>query len=640
MKTPVHKNEVTIKRRNYMEITMNIVKNKMLKIILAVIFTGVIESLAEVELHDEGGAVILTNDLVTLEFRKDAARIVSMKVGDDEELLSSHRMMHLDSFFRLLPDRRKSHLKGPSLTAFRVLRQEPDLVEVSFLWENFEDFPFRADIRYIMRSGQSGFYMYLLFGHGNQSPAAMLEQLRLVGFFNPDVFTHQAINGDRRARMPSAKELNDGIELDPREAVLLPSGRVYCKYDWVEYVEDLKLSGLYGKNKGIWIVTPTNEWNLGGPTKQHLTGHPTSEPFNAPALSLHFHTRHFVNPEESMLEFSAGVEWEKFYGPIFIYLNKDKEDLVDDAMKVAMDEIEKWPYEWIVDPSAVSSSRVAVKGNLVISSVNQPLGTRIILAEPSDSPSEWQNQGKDYIYWTETDKDGNFVFDNVRPGAYTLYAYRDGVFGTYRKDGLNLAAQQKTIDIGNLEWDPAEWGKHIWQIGIPNRSAAEFKNGDFPRSWEKAHSYFLDFPTGVSFSVGESDYAEDWHYYHPAGYKNETGKIEPMVWNINFDLAADHLKSSDEGKLTIALAGAQYSRLHVMLNGTQIAHIVPPNDFHFQFGQSQGIYSLYEIDFDAKLLEQGSNQIHLEQYGSTKYSHIMYDSLKLEINETDATTGQ
>jgi rhamnogalacturonan endolyase len=55
----------------------------------------------------------------------------------------------------------------------------------------------------------------------------------------------------------------------------------------------------------------------------------------------------------------------------------------------------------------------------------------------------------------------------------------------------------RSLDLGNLEWKPVRHGKQLWEIGIPNRTGAEFLKGD-----DYAHDgmfllYAKLFPTDV-----------------------------------------------------------------------------------------------------------------------------------------------
>jgi rhamnogalacturonan endolyase len=42
----------------------------------------------------------------------------------------------------------------------------------------------------------------------------------------------------------------------------------------------------------------------------------------------------------------------------------------------------------------------------------------------------------------------------VRPGAYTLHAFADGVLGEFEKKNITVT-EGKDLDLGKIEWKPA-----------------------------------------------------------------------------------------------------------------------------------------------------------------------------------------
>ena len=78
--------------------------------------------------------------------------------------------------------------------------------------------------------------------------------------------------------------------------------------------------------------------------------------------------------------------------------------------------------------------------------------------------------------------DGKFNITKVRPGTYTLHAFADGVLGEYAQANITVEAG-KTIDLGKLVWQPVRYGKQIWEIGYPDRTADKFFKGDGANYW-------------------------------------------------------------------------------------------------------------------------------------------------------------
>ncbi|MGC3991172.1 MAG: hypothetical protein QM796_16140 [Chthoniobacteraceae bacterium] len=98
---------------------------------------------------------------------------------------------------------------------------------------------------------------------------------------------------------------------------------------------------------------------------------------------------------------------------------------------------------------------------------------------PEDGPEgNWQYQGSAYQYWAQAARDGTFSIPHVRPGSYTLYAFNTGAVGEFSKTKITVKAGSAT-DLGQLVWNVPHPGHHLaWEIGIPDRSAAEFKHGN------------------------------------------------------------------------------------------------------------------------------------------------------------------
>ena len=68
------------------------------------------------------------------------------------------------------------------------------------------------------------------------------------------------------------------------------------------------------------------------------------------------------------------------------------------------------------------------------------------------------------------DDKGNFTIPNIRPGTYTLHAIANGVLGEFSKLDVIVAAGKK-VELGDIQWKPVRYGKQLWEIGVPNRSA-------------------------------------------------------------------------------------------------------------------------------------------------------------------------
>lgn len=79
-----------------------------------------------------------------------------------------------------------------------------------------------------------------------------------------------------------------------------------------------------------------------------------------------------------------------------------------------------------------------------------------------------------YQFWTQTDSEGYFLINNVRPGNYSLYAWVPGFMGDYRYEFYITITPGSRIKLDNLVFDPPRIGPTLWEIGNPDRTAAEF----------------------------------------------------------------------------------------------------------------------------------------------------------------------
>src|SRR6185503_12207571 len=116
------------------------------------------------------------------------------------------------------------------------------------------------------------------------------------------------------------------------------------------------------------------------------------------------------------------------------------------------------------------------------------------------------------------------------PGTYTLHAIADGVLGEAVMTNI-VVLPDRTVDLGRLQWKPARHGRTLWEIGIADRSAAEFRHGDHYWQWGLYYEYTNDFPNDVQFVIGKSDFRKDWNYAQvPRSASQGT------TWSISFNL--------------------------------------------------------------------------------------------------------
>ncbi|HSV27440.1 MAG TPA: polysaccharide lyase family protein, partial [Sedimentisphaerales bacterium] len=452
--------------------------------------------------------------------------------------------------------------------SYELIRHDNELVEVSFRREyDGRGLPIDVDVRYVLRSGDSGVYVFAIYRHKASYPPAEIGQTRQVWRLSRPVFDWMAVDDARQRVMPNAADLRGAVQLGPREVEQITHGRfkgqIIHKYDW-SVIEGL--SQVHGwasteHNIGIWMVSASDEYLTGGPTKQNLSSH-------AVAIMLKMlHSGHYGSGGGLNLS----EDWTKMYGPFMVYVNSggDNKALWEGAKAKAEAEAKLWPYQWMRHQHyPLAGERGTVRGRLTVKDPQDPAassgGAWVGLAAPEEQDINWQKQAKGYQFWARADRDGNFEIPNVRPGNYTMYAFVKGVMDEYRKDGIKVAAGGN-IDMGEVVWAPKRYGKEIWQIGIADRTAAEFRHGEKWYQHGLPKLYPQDFPNEVNYVVGKSDWRKDWNYGH-VHYQRDGEWVAP-TWKINFEMAEE---TSGQAVLRFGIASARQASVRVSVNGHQV----------------------------------------------------------------------
>ncbi|GMJ15234.1 hypothetical protein like AT4G24430 [Hibiscus trionum] len=560
---------------------------------------------------------------------------------------------------------------------FRVMVENEEQVEISFTrdWSSSlegKHVPLNIDKRFVMLRGSSGFYSYAIYERLKEWPGFNLPQTRIVFKLRKDKFRYMAVADNRQRRMPLPEDRfpRRSRPLAYPEAVLLVNpveseftGEVDDKYQYSMDNKDLYVHGWICSNPpvGWWQITPSNEFRSGGPMKQNLTSHV------GPTNLAMFLSAHYVG-EEMVLKFERGEPWKKVFGPVFIYLNNliDNNDplwLWEDAKQQMMTEVQSWPYNFIASEDfPKSEQRGCVSGRLQVSdryvsneyiSVN---GAYVGLAAPGDIGS-WQTESKGYQFWTRTDEHGYFLIEDVRAGDYNLYAWVPGFIGDYRNNATVTITSGCDIDMGELVYEPPRDGPTLWEIGIPDRTAAEFYVPDpdpkyinklYVNHPEKFRQYGLWerysdlYPNGdLVYTVGVSDYRTDWFFAQVTRKKGDD-KHEGTTWQIKFNLA--DVNRTETYKLRVALATAYVAELQVRIN---VPNENPPlfttgvigHDNTITRHGIHGLYRLYNIDVKGALLMEGENIIFLTQpMCSSALQGLMYDYIRFEAPPSNDST--
>ncbi|CAL5323719.1 unnamed protein product [Camellia sinensis] len=552
-------------------------------------------------------------------------------------------------------------------TSYEVVREDENQIEISFLstWNaSLGDVgrPLNVDKRFIMLRGSSGFYTYAIFERLEGWPSMHIDECRVAFKLRNEKFNYMAVSDTRQKFMARPNDRKTGQQLDYKEAVLLthPSnkdlkGQVDDKYQYSVDIKDNRLHGWisFDPAVGFWVITPSNEFRVGGPLKQELSSHcgPTS-------LAMFF-SSHYTGTLSA--KFEEGEPWKKVFGPVFIYLNKasadkDPRTLWNDAKQQMSKETKSWPYDFPLSKDFPhANERGIVNGRLLVRDryINKELinasSAYVGLAKPGEARS-WQSETKGYQFWVQADAEGSFVIKNVRPGNYSLYAWVPGIIGDYKYDIQINVNPGTEINLGDIVYDAPRSGPTLWEIGIPDRTAAEFyvpdpspkrithllKNGDDNeekfRQYGLWNQYSVLYPDqDLIYTIGNSSYEKDWFFAHVTRSQNNT--FVGTTWRISFDL--EYVRAGTY-TLQLALASSSYAELQVRINNP---YRVRPYFTTKRIGRDNaiarhgihGLYSLYNVNIPSHLLATGSNIIYLTQSrGGSPFTGLMYDYIRLE----------
>jgi rhamnogalacturonan endolyase len=538
------------------------------------------------------------------------------------------------------------------------------------------------EIRYSLGRHESGLYTYAIFTHRENYGATQIGESRFGAKLSGQVFDWMSIDARRNKLMPSGYDWDHGTETNAKEARRLTTGpyagQVEHKYDYSALQFDIPAFGWSSTKQhiGLYFINPSMEYLSGGATKVELTGHLDNGQGGDPTLLDYWRGTHYGGSE---LRIAAGEVWSKVVGPIFIYLNSgaDPNGLYREALSQAAKEAAKWPYDWVqgVDYPK-KNERSTVRGQLILTdpqAANKQLPNLLVglaypdaipaaappAAAPPPPPSTdgagrggaagrrgfggrggpvavtWQNDAKHYEFWVRGSADGRFAIPNVRPGKYQLHAIADGVLGEFAKADITVEAG-RPVDLGKLEWKPVRYGKQIWDIGIPNRSGAEFFKGDDYYHWGWYLEYPKLFPNDVNYTIGKSDYRKDWFFEQVphAEQPDPTGRGSgrSTTWTVAFQLPA---APTGKATLRLALTGVSARSIDVTVND-QPAGSVTGLVYNATINRDgiQGSWLEKDVAFDAALMKAGANVLKLTVPAGGLTSGIIYDYLRLELDDS------
>jgi rhamnogalacturonan endolyase len=569
------------------------------------------------------------------------------------------------------------------------------------------------EVRYALERGQSGFYTYAQYSHEASYPAAGEGESRFILQMNP-TFDWLSVDADRNMLMCSNADLKTGVVVHAKEQRILSTGiyknSVEHKYSYCGEMYRLPAYGWSSTRDhiGVYFINPSTEYIGGGAAKLDLVCHMGA------TLLDYWTSGHYGGGAGCSIP--AGEKWTKVIGPIFVYFNAlenvkeparseletlkategnpiipqtwrdNSTALFEDALNKAKSVKAAWPYDWVngVDYPH-KDQRGAATGQLVLDDPQAQttqlphltvglahpdyMGTGGAFAHRSGNGDRvtWEHDGKNYQFWTDGSPDGKFSIGNIRPGTYTLHAFANGVLGEFAKTDITIVAG-KTVDLGQLIWRPVRYGKQVWEIGYPDRTADKFFKGDGANYWHWGWClrYPLLFPDDVSYTIGQSDYHKDWFFEQvphglstawlnpaakdpanqPFGWvKTESLETYPQTnqtgpwrvyghgradtWTIKFNMET---AGSGQATLRVALAGSDGAGgLIVGVNGQEVGTIHTISTNAIRYNTDRGVWREYTQPFDGSLLKSGGNTLTLTVPAGDLTSGVVYDYLRLEL---------
>ncbi|XP_059436640.1 probable rhamnogalacturonate lyase B [Corylus avellana] len=629
------------------------------------------QEFSDVKLHTHHHQVVVDNGIVRVILSRPDGDVLQIEYNGITNLLEDHNKRENRGYWDVAwnqPDQGpKGAVERIAGTKFRIITNNKDQVELSFTrtWKvsshESGSVPLNVDKRYIFRRGTSGYYTYSIFERLKGWPKVDLGYIRAAYKLKKDKFHYMALSDDKQRIMPTQKDREKSHALAYPEAVLLTNatnptirGEVDDKYQYSSDVKDTKVHGWISLDPpvGFWIITPSEEFRSGGPTKQELTSHV------GPTALCVFMSAHYSGMDLEM-KFKDGEPWKKVFGPIFVYINSvshqnDYQKLWVDAKEKMLHEVDSWPYNFTesrdfpsVDQRGTVAGQLLVSDQYISKSLIRGRSAYVGLAAPGEVGS-WQRESKGYQFWTQADDEGHFVIKNIRPGCYNLYAWVPGVIGDYKYDTMITIKPGLEVKLGAIVYAPPRHGPTLWEIGIPDRTAAEFYVPDpYPTLTNRLYNHSEKFrqyglwdrytdlyhDQDLVYTINVSDYRKDWFFAHLNRNINN-GTCESTTWQIKFELV--NVNKNVNYTFQLALASAHYAVVQVRFNDAR----AKPAHFSTGFiGRDNaiarhgihGLYWLYSIDVKGNLLHEGNNTIYLRQAKSENYFQgVMYDYLRLE----------
>jgi hypothetical protein len=592
--------------------------------------------------------IILDNGILQARIDKASSNIESLKVNGVETLATSNpaNSGRVGTYYDFTGSYGFDKISG---TVFSIKEETDDFIDVSFK-RTYSDgiylAPCDADIHYVLKKNDKALYNYSILHHKPEYPSFDLGSWRQVIWIANDGTNYLTekiyVTDTKKWQMPSVYDFSQASSTGIPEIVKLNTGvragEYDGKYQFSENYMDLSTWGHASdvNNIGSWAVTGSHEYFPGGPTSHDLNA--AAGIIHVLLTNVHYNSKEFVIPQ--------GEDWSKIYGPFLIYTSEESTGDANwaDAKLRAEQERSEWPYSWLTNTPEypLSDGRGNIVGNFSITDPAKPEidGSNAWIGVTqlnSASGGDWQFESKSYQYWVKTDASGNFDIQHIRPGTYTLFAFKDGEIDEYRMDNVTVTAGGIN-NLGNINWTiPRNSGNLVWEIGVPNRTSEEFKFGDYEYcEGFTEYTFENNFPNPIEYNVADKNWSDVIPYAHTK-YIRSNGNRDAWHWNFNFELTGS-IPTTGNAKLTIAFASADYSQFWLYANGSTIyqtyLNSVPTGGNALIRQSNHAKYGIQTFNIPYNKLKIGQNTLTFLMPSNQNPSHLMYDYIGLEGNLT------
>ncbi len=236
------------------------------------------------------------------------------------------------------------------------------------------------EVRYALGRGESGIYAYAIFSHPAAYGAMGVGESRYITKLNKS-FDWISVDADRNLLECTPQDWGAGIQIHAKEQRILSTGlyknSVEHKYSYTAVQYKIPAFGWSSTKDhvGVWFINPTIEFLSGGASKQELVCHFDANDNPDPIILDYWRGTHYGGGASCNM--SAGEEWSKVIGPIFVYCNAlsnpkvpsaadlatlaatagnptvpaawkaNATALWQDALSQAKKERALWPYDWV-----------------------------------------------------------------------------------------------------------------------------------------------------------------------------------------------------------------------------------------------------------------------------------------------------